>query len=201
MAAAPEMTPLMDGPCSGTRVELGAALSRRECERCKVREPRFFAPLVAPELVVTPPRADAGGEVAVRAVLRNRTGEPLELPFVWHAGPMFVVSAKDAAGQPAGEPKGPPPPSPGGFRPGPPYLVCITLAPGGVAYVERKWQAVQRRWVTTEPPLPGGPPPSEPAGPLPPGRYRLRLQTMLQVGGGELAIGAPSAWLDVARPR
>lgn len=201
---APPASPALSGPCAGGGIDLAAIMASGACDRpCSGEGSPDVAAALGTRLEVTPARVEAGGEVELRAVLQNRGDRPLELPFVAHAGPMFVAGATDAGGRDVGDPEGPPPLAEGEvYMPGPPSPVCITLAPGGEAHVAETWRAVQWRWAAGHDPTrpPSAEPAREVAAPLPPGRYRLRLTTMLQARVPE-EVAAPSAWVEVLPAR
>jgi hypothetical protein len=173
----------MDGPCGGKQVPIDLVMGRRECEtKCQVGGPLKG---IEGRLEVSAARVAAGGEVKLRAVFRNTTREVVVLPFVWHAGPMNPITVLDARGRPVEvEGKRPAPGAAGGGMPGPPYPVCLRLAAGGEATLDLLWRAVRWRYGEGHGPL--GAPNQDVAGPLPKGRYQLRLVTMLQDPVGTL---------------
>jgi hypothetical protein len=167
----------MDGPCGGKQVPIGLVMGRRECEeKCHVSGPLKG---IEGRLEVGAAQVAPGGEVKLRAVFRNSTRATVVLPFVWHAGPMNQITVIDANGRPV-EVEGTRPTlsAAGGGLPGPPYLVCLQLAGGGEATLDHIWRAVRWRYGQGRGPM--GAPIQEVAGPLPKGRYQLRLVTMLQ---------------------
>lgn len=190
------------GPCSGSSVDLREALAARECEEPCGEGParENLAARIESRLDVTPASVEGGDEVDVRVSYRNRSDSELKLSFIAHEGPMFTISATNPEGQRVGDPDGPPPLAEGEvFMPGAPYPICITLEPGGEAYVEGEWSAIQWRWAPqngrARPPTVE--PDREPVGPLPPGRYQMHMGTMLQDEGD---FAQPSAWIEVVAP-
>lgn len=185
--------------CTSTPLNLDTALAQRPNKRCSSRVARAIPKGIAARLVLTPARVTGGAAVKVRAVWRNNSRVPIVLKFICHSGPMFTVIATDGAGRRVGEPKGKRPRS--NFHPGPPYAVCITLAPCGETYLERDWHAVQWGWATKPKPRPPGAlPERKKVGPLPAGRYKLQMRTMLQAPAAQSSLAEPSAWLEVVSP-
>ncbi|MBX3190006.1 MAG: DUF4232 domain-containing protein [Labilithrix sp.] len=124
-------------------------------------------------VVPSTPSTTPGGRVDLVVTLKNKSSEPLPLYFSGDPSPRFEVEALDAKGRRADLPTGKPP------KAGPTREVKasrITLTPGGTAKVRLAWDAVKTRWAPEKAKTwEGRGPPRAPAGPLPTGKYQLRV--------------------------
>jgi hypothetical protein len=151
---------------------------------CEVPMPKpGDVPLIKGKLEVrlsaTTPTTTAGGRIDLVLTLRNTTENPLALYFTGDPNPRFDVEAYDAKGRnrvdlPAGKFPG----YPKGFKPEAREAKAarITLDKNGTAKVKVAWDAVRLKWApdrakTWE----GRGYPRAPAGPMPAGKYTLRV--------------------------
>lgn len=126
--------------------------------------------------------------MTLAVALRNKTPEPLVLVFTGAPTPTLDVEARDDKGRRAGWPASKPP------RPRKPRaadaakLFKVTLAGNGVARLTTTWDAVRTRWAPekTQGAWSDRPFPRAPAGPLPAGRYELRVSLPLVAEKSEL---------------
>jgi len=147
-----------------------------------------------------------GSKIDVVVSFTNKTKEPLPLLFTIDPMPRFEVQAYDAKGNRVDMPKGQPPPLPAGMAPrvpGEPKTARIVLAAGGTAPIPLVWDANRTKWAPEK--LKGTPPekgyPRAHAGPLPKGKYTLRVVTPL-VGvfeGIDHEVSQPRAPLDIGK--
>ena len=136
--------------------------------------------------------------------LTNKSKEPIPLTFTIDPTPRFEVETYDAKNRRVDMPAGNPPPLPSGIAPrvpGEPKGAKVTLAPNGTARVRLGWDAVKMKWAPEK--LRGTPPekgyPRKPAGPLPKGKYTIKI-VMPLVGvleGVDHEISAPKIPIEV----
>ena len=177
-----------DTPCSGSSIaDLLAAISQASCEL------PTNAPLakVRPSKDVLEVKASADAKIApgstatISVVYVNKGKEPLPLDFTIDPDPRFVFELYTPRGGRVDKPAGGEPSLPPEVADAPapePRTARVTLAPNGKATLLLPWQAVKYKWVSKEKAkgaLPGRGYPREPAGPLPRGKYVLRVITPL----------------------
>jgi hypothetical protein len=162
--------------CTGFELDLAQALLQSACE--------------VPNAPSDQKNQDTKGKLEVRVVpsivtFVNKTAQPLSLDFVIDPTPRFQVEAfgqksKKRVDLPAGNE---PPPPKGAKRPDPtpPQTARVTLVAHGTAKMVVPWEAVRTKWAPER--YKGTPPemgyPRAPAGPLPKGKYDLKVITPL----------------------
>ena len=121
------------------------------------------------------PSIAAGGHVDITVTLKNKSKAPLALYFTGDPQPKFDVEAVDAKGRRVDLPAGKPPKTP--VLPTHDVKASqITLGPGGSARVKIPWDAVKTRWAPEKiKSWDGRGYPRAAAGPLPAGKYTLRI--------------------------
>lgn len=124
-----------------------------------------------------------GGRVDLTLVLRNKSSSDLPLYFTGDPNPRFEVEAANASGKRVDVPTGKHPPWPKGASPkagGEVKAARVTLEKGGTAKVKLTWDAVKVKWAPDKiSTWDGRGYPRAPAGPLPSGKYRLRVNVPL----------------------
>jgi hypothetical protein len=121
------------------------------------------------------PTITPGGRADLTLTLKNKSNEPLPLYFTGDPTPRFEVEALDAKGRRIDLPAGKPPKTPA-VPARDVKAARITLAPGGTARVKIPWDAVKTRWAPEKAKTwEGRGYPRAAAGPLPPGKYSLRV--------------------------
>ena len=145
-----------------------------------------------------------GGHAELVVTFTNKSTEPLPLLFTIDPLPRFQIEAyraKDSAR--VDLPKGNQPPIPDNLNrtPPEPSTAKIILAANGKATVKLGWDATKMRWAPEK--LKGTPPeqgyPKAPNGPLPKGKYVLRVVTPL-IGvfeGVDHEVSAPRTEIEV----
>lgn len=130
------------------------------------------------KVAASTPSTTPGGRVDLVVTLHNRTNESLPLYFTGDPNPHFDVEALDAKGRRADLPPNKWPGYPKGFKPETREVKAsrITLEKNGTARVKIAWDAVKTKWApdrakTWE----GRGYPRAPAGPMPAGKYTLRV--------------------------
>jgi hypothetical protein len=124
------------------------------------------------------PSTAPGGRIDLVLTLRNKTDTPLPLYFTGEPSPRFDVEALDTKGRRADLPPNKFPGYPKGGKPEPRETKAsrITLDKNGTARMKLSWEAVKTKWApdrakTWE----GRGYPRAPAGPMPAGKYTLRV--------------------------
>ncbi len=137
----------------------------------------------------SPTKVAPGGKADLILSFANKGKDPLTLHFRIDPLPRFDVETLDAKGHRIDTPAGKAPPPPKGVSPPPATeakVARITIAAGGTARARVPWEAVKTRWAPEK--YRGSPPergfPRTPAGPLPKGKYTLKVVTPL-VGASE----------------
>lgn len=157
-------------------------------------------------LTGSPTKPSPGGKVDLLVTFANKSKDPLILHFKIDPVPRFEVEVWDTKKSPkrADMPAGGPPPPPKGATQPPPSdakSARITIAANGSARARIPWDAVKMKWAPEK--YRGTPPergfPRSPAGPLPKGKYNVKVISPL-VGvseGVDHEMSAPRTELDV----
>jgi hypothetical protein len=151
-----------------------------------------------------PTKVAPGGTMDIVVSFVNKSKEPLTLYFQINPEPHFTLEAYDAKNKRADMPSGNPPPFPKDMiqpEGSAPKVAKYTIAPNGSGKVKLAWTASRMKWAPDKVKgaiLERGYPRS-PAGPLPKGKYTLRVITPL-VGvfeGVEHEVTAPKIPIEV----
>lgn len=193
-------SPVKEAICTGGEFDsLGDTL--RQCDTPMPRAgdvPVGMKDKLDVRVVASTPSTPPGGRVDLTVTLKNKSNEPLPLYFTGDPSPRFEVEALDAKGRRADLPNGKPPKS---TTPAPTREVKalrITLTPGGTAKVRLAWEAVRTRWAPEKAKTwDGKGPPRAPAGPLPTGRYQLRVVLPLIGAFDKGELDPPKIPMDV----
>lgn len=150
------------------------------------------------KVTASTPSTTPGGRVDLVLTLRNTTDNSLPLYFTGDPSPRFDVEAYDAKGRTRVDiPAGKFPGYPKGFKPEAREAKAarITLEKNGSARVKVPWDAVKMKWAPDKAKTwEGRGYPRTPAGPMPPGKYTLRV-VMPVIGDVE----APKLEVDVTK--
>jgi hypothetical protein len=194
--------------CTGFEMDLMAALNASACEVAGVKpdsKPKETKDILTVTAMAESARVAPGGHLDILVTYANKSAAPLTLDFTVDPTPRFTVEAYGAKSNkrvdlPAGsEPKlpaGSPP-----REPGDPHVARVTIAANGKATVHIGWDAARMRWAPEK--LKGTPPemgyPKAAAGPLPKGKYNLRVVTPLTnvFEGIDHEVSAPRTSIDV----
>jgi len=145
------------------------------------------------EVTVAPdaPKVAPGAISKVTITLHNKGEKPLSLDFAVDPEPRFEFQVYTTKGSRADKPAGDAPPLPPEVANAPEAdkgIARITMAPNGHAKIVAPWTAVKYKWVSKDKAkgaLPGRGYPTEASGPLPKGKYVLRvLMPLLNVTEG-----------------
>jgi hypothetical protein len=153
----------------------------------------------------SPTRSAGGGKVDLLVTFANKSKEPLVLHFKIDPVPRFEIEVYDTKkSKRADVPAGPTPPPPKGATQPPPSeakSARVTIAPNGSARARMPWEAVKMKWAPEK--FRGTPPergyPRAAAGPLPKGKYLVKVLTPL-VGvseGVDHEMSAPKVEIEV----
>ena len=196
--------------CLGFSVSnLEELLSKQDCEvpdktPTSIENPDLKGKLEV-KLTASPTKVAPGGKVDLQVTYTNKTKENLTLYFRIDPVARFEVEAYDAKGKTRVDmPKGNPPPPPKGAAAPPPAdqkVARITLTANGSASARVAWDATKMAWAPEK--VRGTASekgyPRKPAGPLPKGKYSVKLVSPL-IGvfeGGEHEVSAPKVDIEV----
>jgi hypothetical protein len=169
-------------PCGGTTItDLMASVSQAGCEL-----PEGAAPSTQTakkdnlDVILTASAQVAPGSTAeVAVVFKNKGKTRLPLDFTVDPDPRFRFEVYTPKGARVDKPAGNEPPMPPGAGEAmAARLARVTLEPNGTARLLLPWQAVKYKWASKDKAkgaVVGHGYPREPAGPLPRGKYVLRL--------------------------
>jgi hypothetical protein len=195
--------------CTGFEIaNLEDLLAKSDCEVPDAKPDTLQNPEMKGKLEVTltasPTKVAPGGKVDLMVTFANKTKEPMVLHFRIDPVARFETEAYDAKKKRADMPAGNPPPPPQGHNPPPPAeakVGKVTLASSGYARVRVPWEAVKMKWAPDK--VRGTAVekgfPRTPAGPLPKGKYTVKVVTPL-IGvfeGGDHEVSAPKLEIDV----
>lgn len=155
-------------------------------------------------VAASPTKVAPGGKSDLVVTFANKTKAPLTLHFRIDPVPRFDTETFDAKNKRVDMPAGNPPPPPKGQSAPPPSEVKaakVTIAANGFARARVPWEAVKMKWAPEK--VRGTSPekgyPRSPAGPLPKGKYTVKVKTPL-VGvseGIDHEVSAPKVELEI----
>jgi hypothetical protein len=195
-------------PCSGMNIpNLFAALSQAACELPEGTAPspqRATKDSLDVAVSTDSAKVAPGGAAKIFVVFKNKGKTKLPLDFTVDPDPRFTFELYTPKGaRAADKPVGKEPSLPSAVADnagGEPRLARVTLDPNGIAKLALDWQAVKYKWAAKEKAkgaLPGHGFPREPAGPLPKGKYVLRIVTPL-ANGDDPEIRQPRLSIEVS---
>jgi len=172
--------------CAGADLDLLNVLVQSACEvpnAAPDAKARDMTGLLEVKVDLSSAQVAPGARTDVTVTFTNKSPNPLPLDFLLDPTPRFSVEAYTAANKRGDLPRTKPPAIKGGASPDPsaPGTAEVTLSPGGKASAKLDWSAVKLKWA---PELVKGTPPEQgyptaPNGPLPKGKYILRVVTPL----------------------
>jgi hypothetical protein len=194
-------------PCTGFELDLMDALNRSACEvpnvghdvKAQDVKDKITVTALVPTATVAP-----GAHSDILVTITNKTAAPISLDFLVDPTARFSIETyNDKTKQRVDLPKGPAPKTPDGMERvnGEPKTARVTIAASGKATVKVPWDAAKLRWAPEK--LKGSAPelgyPKVPAGPLPKGKYVLRIITpMINVFEGlDHEISAPKTDVEI----
>lgn len=175
-------------PCGGFDIpDLASVLSQAACEvdNANPNEQKDVKDLLDIKVIPDSPRIAPGSTATVTVVFKNKGKTDLPLNFVVDPEPRFDFEVYTLKGSRADAPRGAAPPLPAEVANAPQpdaKIARVTLAQQGTAKLTLKWAAVKYKWASKDRAkgaLPGRGYPRDPAGPLPKGKYILRVITPL----------------------
>jgi hypothetical protein len=173
-------------PCGGPKIaDLLAVISQTSCEVAKATPDtvpqRDVKDALDIKVTTDAARVAPGARANITVVITNKGAKELPLEFVADPEPHFEVGAFTAKGVRADKPVGNEPALPAnvtGQTPPDKTVSRVTLSPKGTAMFVLPWDAVKYKWASADRAkgaLPGQPYPREVAGPLPKGKYVVRV--------------------------
>jgi hypothetical protein len=194
-------------PCTGSKIpDLLASISQAACELPEGSAP---SPQQAKKdnldvTLTAATQVHPGSTAQISVVFKNKGKTKLPLDFTVDPDPRFRFELYTPKGARVDKPTGNEPPLPPGASEGmAARLARITLDPNGTATLLLPWQAVKYKWAAKEKAkgaVVGHGYPREPAGPLPKGKYVLRLVMPLANVDetGEHEVTQPRADVEIA---
>jgi hypothetical protein len=198
--------------CSGANIaDLLAVVGESACAVPKAtpdtETPKDVKDSLEIKVTVDNPKVPPGSKANVTVVFHNKGKKDLPLDFIADPEPRFEVQALTPKGTRADNPPGSEPALPAsvGGEPADVTIQRVTIAPNGNAKLVVPWDAVKYKWASADRAkgaLPGQHYPRDPAGPLPKGKYVLKVVTPL-VGvseGSEKELSQPKVPVEVGNP-
>jgi hypothetical protein len=194
-----------DTTCTGFEMDFMTALNKSACEVQNAKSEPKDLKAVLDVKVLTDTRVAPGGHADVTVTFTNKSPNLLPLDFVIDPTARFQIEIYNAkTNKRIDMPPGKPPKLPAGMaprEPGAQSTARVTLAANGKGTVKLGWDATRMRWAPEK--LKGTPPeqgyPRVAAGPLPKGKYTLRVVTPLTavMEGVDHEISAPKTIIEV----
>jgi hypothetical protein len=176
-------------PCGGSDISnLAAVLAQGSCEAKGANpetSPKDLTDRLEIKASIDARHVAPGGKATVGIAYHNKTGKDLPLYFVVDPEPRFEFQVFTPKGARVDRPAGLEPPLPPEVANAPApekVYALVTIAPQGTARVSLPWDAVKYKWASKEAAkgaVPGRGFPRAVAGPLPRGKYVLRIVTPL----------------------
>jgi hypothetical protein len=196
-------------PCGGFDIpDLASVLSQAACEvdNANPNDQKDVKDLLEIKVIPDSPRIAPGSTAAVTVVFKNKGKTDLQLNFVVDPEPRFDFEVYTLKGSRADAPKGNAPPLPPEVTNAPQAdakIARVTLAQQGTAKLKLTWNAVKYKWASKDRAkgaLPGHGYPRDAAGPLPKGKYVLRVITPLTnvFEGVDHEVSQPRVEVNVA---
>lgn len=186
-------------PCSASELDnLEETLKACETSMPKASEVTSIRDKLEVKITTSSASTTPGGRIEVQITLRNKTNDPLALYFTGDPTPRFDIEAVDAKGRRADLPPTKFPGYPKGMKPEAREAKAakVTLSKLGAARLKLTWDAVKTKWAPERAKVwEGRGPPRVTAGPLPPGKYTLRVVLPL-IGD----VDVPKVPVEVTRP-
>jgi hypothetical protein len=186
---------------------LEGVLLKSSCEApAPTGQPADTSKTLVVKVSASPNIVAPGGHADLLVSYTNKSGAPMPLFFTIDPMPRFEIETYNAKGNRVDKPKNSPPPLPSGMaprEPGEAKTARIVLAPNGTARMPLGWDAVKMKWAPDK--LRGTPPekgyPRAPAGPLPKGKYSVRVVTPLSnvFEGVDHEVSAPRVEIVVKK--
>ena len=187
-AVAGDDGPKKSTPCGGFDLpDLASVLAQSECEVAGATPGAAQDVKDTLEIKVVPdsPSIAPGATATITVTFKNKGKKDLALDFVVDPEPHFAFELYTLKGARVDRPSGSEPSLPPEVTSAPqpePKIARIKLAQQGTARLTLKWSAVKYKWASKERAkgaVPGRGYPKDPAGPLPKGKYVLRVVTPL----------------------
>ncbi len=199
--------------CSGASIpDLISVIAQTACEVPKATpdniKERDVKDALEIKAAVDPAKVPAGSKANVTVTFKNKGKVDLPLDFVVDPEPKFDLELHTMKGPRADNPPGAEPALPSSVtdQAAPERAIArVTLAPGGTAKLVLPWDAVKYKWASADKAkgaLPGQHYPRDVAGPLPKGKYSLKV-VMPLVGvaeGSDHEISQPRIPVEVGAP-
>ncbi len=206
--AKPVVTPTAPepDPCTASKMDLVSMLAKAKCALPEGSEqpPTLDSKALDVRLGVQPASVVTGEKAELALWFINNGTAPLTLYFRVNPLPRFDVEVYDAKGKRIDPPAQDPPPPPKNYTAPPApqdQIAKVTLLPGGKGWAAVPWEATKVRWAPEK--LRGAAAgsgfPTTPAGPLPKGKYTVRVIPPILglVEDADKPISAPKMEIEV----
>jgi hypothetical protein len=199
-----------DEPCTGAVIgDLLASLSQASCElpaNAPSPTQQTTKDVLEVKATADSPKVAPGSTAKITVVFKNKGKTKLPLDFTVDPDPRITFELHTPKGARVDKPAGNEPslPSEASSNDAPePHTARVTLFPNGTATLSLPWQAVKYKWASKERAkgaIPGRGYPRDPAGPLPRGKYVLRVvMPMSNIDEGvEHEITQPRVNIEIA---
>jgi hypothetical protein len=190
--------------CAGFEVDLQSELSKAACEVERKADEKLLETkdVLEVKAIANPAKVAPGGRVDVIVTFTNKKkGGTVPLSFTVNPFPKFEIEAYDAKGRRVDVPSSSPPsPSP---QVAEEKTARVTLSENGKGFVALGWDAVKTRWAPekVKGAAIGASYPRVATGPLPKGKYTLKVITPL-VGvfeGIDHEISNPKVEIEISK--
>lgn len=189
--------------CVGFEIDLANELSKAACE-VERKDEKALDPkgVLEVKLTANPPKVAPGGRVDVIVTFANKKkGGGLPLSFTVAPFPKFEIEVYDTKGRRVDAP-GTMPPVPGP-QTAEEKVARVTIAENGKGFVALGWDAVKTRWAPekVKGAAIGSSYPRVPTGPLPKGKYKLKVVTpLLGISEGiDHEISSPTVDIEIGK--
>jgi hypothetical protein len=181
--------PAESKPCEGFEIpDLAKVLSQAACEVPNPKgdeKSRDVKGILEVKLVANTMKIAPGGTANLTIMIANKGTTAIPLSFAVDPEPRFIIEVYDSKGKRADIPAGSEPPLPASVSSAPvpeKKTAKVTIVTQGTAQVKIDWDAVKYKWAPPERAkgaVPGRGYPRVAAGPLPKGKYTVRVRMPL----------------------
>jgi hypothetical protein len=176
--------PVAANACAGFELDLMKVLSQAACELEKpTAQSKDLKGQLEVKVVPSSPKVAPGGKLDVTVVFHNKGKSDLPLEFVVDPEPYFSFEVWNEKGQRVDAPAGDAPSLPSSVGAAPDKKAArATLVTNGKGEVKLTWEANKLKWAPKDKvkgAVPGRGYPTVAAGPLPKGKYTLKVITPL----------------------
>ncbi len=181
--------PAESKPCEGFEIaDLAKVLAQAACEVPGAKgddKSKDMKGQIEIKLVPSAAKVAPGGKIDLTIYIANKSPASIPLSFTVDPEPRFIIEVYDAKGKRAEIPAGAEPALPASVTSAPvpeKKTAKVTIVTQGTAQIKLDWEAVKFKWAPAERAkgaVPGRGYPRVAAGPLPKGKYTIRVKMPL----------------------